>query len=269
MNKYLLTIGAAALGLTTMNLVADDAAAAKAADVTKTEPKKKIWESSASLGMSLTRGNSETLLLTGNIVTSRKLEKNELSFGADGTYGEDDSSVNAASAHGFAQYNRLFTERLFGYGRFDALNDAIADINYRFSLSPGIGYYFIKNDRCFLSGEFGPGYVWESTSGEVEDPLNPGTTDVVHNEDSYFTLRFAERFEYKLTSAAKIWQSLEFVPEAEDFGNYVVTAELGIETAISKATSLRVFMQDIYRSEPAPGREENDLKLVAAVAYKF
>jgi putative salt-induced outer membrane protein YdiY len=266
MNKYLLTTGAVALGLTATNLMADDAAPAKT-DAAQVEPKKKLWESSAAIGMTLTSGNSDTLLVTGNIQSSRKWDKNEIALGADGSYGEDDGDANVASAHGFAQYNRLFTERLFGYARVDALNDAIADIDYRISLSPGIGYYFIKNDRCLLSGEFGPGYVFEATSGTVDTP--PSGTDVVHSTDDYLTLRFAERFEYKLTKNAKIWESVEFVPEATDFGNYTMTAELGIETAISKVTALRVFMQDIYRSEPAPGRKENDLKLVAAVAYKF
>jgi putative salt-induced outer membrane protein YdiY len=268
MNKYLLTLGAIALSLTATNVMADDAAAAKP-DAATPPPKKKLWESSAALGMTLTSGNSDTMMVTANVQSARKWDRNELALGADATYGETDSDVNAASAHAFAQYNRLFTERLFAYGRVDALNDAIADINYRVSISPGIGYYFIKNDKCFLSGEFGPGYVWESTSGTVTDTNKPAGSRVVHETDNYLTLRFAERFEYKLTTAAKLWQSAEFVPQAEDFGNYVFTAEIGIETAISKATSLRVFMQDIYRSEPAPGRKENDLKLVAAVGYKF
>jgi hypothetical protein len=32
---------------------------------------------------------------------------------------------------------------------------------------------------------------------------------------------------------------------------------------------LRVTLQDWYVSNPAPGRESNDLKLIAGVNYKF
>jgi hypothetical protein len=32
---------------------------------------------------------------------------------------------------------------------------------------------------------------------------------------------------------------------------------------------LRVYLDDTYNNVPAPGRKKNDLKLVAAVAYKF
>ena len=61
----------------------------------------------------------------------------------------------AGTSRGFAQYNRLFTERVFGYLRLDGLHDAIADIEYRFTFSPGVGYYFIKNAQTTLSGEAG------------------------------------------------------------------------------------------------------------------
>src|SRR5690349_18472971 len=88
-------------------------------------PKTNNWVTSATLGFSLTRGNSKTLLLTGNILTEKKWDKNELRLGADGTYGEDNSVKNAESIHGFSQYNRLITERWFAYGRVDALHDDI------------------------------------------------------------------------------------------------------------------------------------------------
>ena len=46
-------------------------------------------------------------------------------------------------------------------------------------------------------------------------------------------------------------------------------AELGVESGLTKQVSLRVYLQDTYDNEPAPGREKNDFKLIAGVAYKF
>src|SRR4051812_30885630 len=58
------------------------------------------WVTSASLGLSLTRGNSKTLLVAGNILTERKWgDKNELRLGADANYGEDDDVKNSESIH--------------------------------------------------------------------------------------------------------------------------------------------------------------------------
>ena len=67
----------------------------------------------------------------------------------------------------------------------------------------------------------------------------------------------------------KLWQSLEFLPAVEDFSDYVVNAEVGIDTSLTKKLSLRTFVQDSYDSTPAAGRKKNDVKLVVGIAYKF
>jgi len=224
------------------------------------EEKKSTWESSAFAGLTLTRGNSETLLGTANIVAVKKWGHNELGLGADGTYGETklpgatNSAKNAESIHGFGQYNRLFNERLYGLGRVDALHDAIADVEYRVTISVGVGYYFLKTTNTVLSGEIGPGYVFEKLGS---------------SENDYATLRVGERFTQKLSSHARLWQSAEFLPQIDDFDNYLINAEIGVEADITAHLSLSTFLQDTYKKHPAPGRKQNDLKLVAGVKYKF
>lgn len=220
----------------------------------KQDPPKPTWDRSASLGLTLTRGNSDSVMLTANVLAQHKWTRNELSLGADGTYGEVDSKKNAESVHGFGQYNRLISERAFLYGRVDALRDEIALIDYRVMMSPGAGYYFIKKERTTLSAEVGPGFIYEKQGPDAH---------------GYMTLRVAERFEQKITDWAKLWQSLEYLPQVDRFKNYLVNAEIGIETALSKRLGLRTFAQDSYDNEPAPGRKKNDLKLVTAISVKF
>jgi len=215
---------------------------------------KTAWKTTAAAGVTLTRGNSETLLGTANLNSDKKWRQNELGLGASAAYGEDRGTKNSESVGAFGQYNRLVSERFFGYVRADALHDAIADVEYRVSLSPGAGYYFIKNDRNTLRGEVGPGYVFEKLGGDNR---------------SYATMRVAERYELKINERARLWQSFEFMPRVEDFGDYVLNFEVGVSTDITKSFGLRVFAQDTYRSMPALGRDKNDLKLVAGVEYRF
>jgi putative salt-induced outer membrane protein len=212
------------------------------------------WESSANAGLSYTSGNSETLLATAGVETKRKGPRDEWAFGARGAYGKSDGTENNNMAAGFGQYNYLFTERFYAYGRVDALYDAIADIDYQVNLSPGVGYHFIKNDRTTLSGEFGPGYLWEKKGGVTDD---------------YVTLRFAQRFEQKLGEKARLWQSLSYLPQIDSWGNYRVVAEIGIEAPLAKALSLRLVASDTYNSRPAPDKEKNDFMLVGGVSYSF
>jgi putative salt-induced outer membrane protein YdiY len=228
--------------------------AASAQDVTNAPPQTAPWEKSAALGLTLTRGNSDTLLFTGNVLASRKGKQHEISLGADATYGENNDVKNAESLHGFAQYNRLFTDRFYGYARLDGLHDSISDLQYRLTFGPGAGYYFLKDQRTRLSAEAGPGLIHEKLGGQTK---------------TYLTLRVAERLEHKLNDTVHIWQSLEFLPQVDDFNNYIVNAEAGIESALTKKLSLRTYVQDTYDNVPASGRKKNDVKLVSAIAYKF
>ena len=216
--------------------------------------KEPSWEKSAGLGLTLTRGNSDTLLFTANIQATKKQKDNEWNLGADATYGENEDVKNAESLRAYGQYNRLFTERFFGYARLEGFHDDVADVDYRITVGPGAGYYFVKEKDITLRGEVGPSFVHEKQGG---------------TSDSYITLRLAERFDWKINERAKIWQGVEVLPQVDDWDNFIVNAEIGLETGVTTSLSLRTYLQDTYDNEPAPGREKNDLKFVTAIAYKF
>jgi putative salt-induced outer membrane protein YdiY len=227
------------------------------ASVTNAAPTSPPWDISASAGLTLTRGNSKTLLGTANLLGSKKWDegKNELDLGVEGVYGENNSVRNAESVQGFGQYNRLFTDRFFGYLRLEGLHDAIADVDYRLMVSPGVGYYLIKETNTTLRAEFGPGYIYER--------------DADDSTHSYMILRLAERFDQKLNDHVKIWEGVEILPQVDKFSNYILNAELGVESGMTKHLALQTYVQDTYHSEPAAGRVKNDVKLVAGVKYKF
>jgi putative salt-induced outer membrane protein YdiY len=217
-------------------------------------PPPPLWQGGAALGLTLTSGNSHTLLFTGKITAARKWDQNELELGADAAYGEQNSVKNNDRYRAFGQYNRLFTDRVFGYVRLEAMHDGIADIAYRVTFGPGAGYYFIKEENTKLRGELGPAVVTEKKGGI---------------ESTYATLRLAERFEQKLSATANLWQSVEFLPQVDRWGNFTVNGEIGLDVAISTKWSLKPYIQDSYVNEPAKGRVHNDLKLVVALGYKF
>ncbi|HEU5395516.1 MAG TPA: DUF481 domain-containing protein, partial [Verrucomicrobiae bacterium] len=99
------------------------------------------WDDSISFGLTLTSGNSDTMLTTAGFKSHYDTKTNELTMSVDGSYGEQSTVENNETAHGVLQYNHLFTARLYGYGRADAFHDGVADVIYRFTPSPGAGYY--------------------------------------------------------------------------------------------------------------------------------
>lgn len=213
------------------------------------------WNSSITAGLTLTRGNSDTLLFTAGALTDKKTPDNEIGLGADAAYGENSGVKNVDTEHAFGQYNHLFSDRFYGYGRVEGLHDGIADLQYRLTVGPGVGYYFLKETNTTFAGEFGSSFV------------NQRLGDVT---DNYATLRLAERFEHKFSSyGARVWESAEILPQVNKFENYLVNSEIGIEAALNSHLSLKTFLDDNFNNQPAAGREKNDIKLVSAISYKF
>lgn len=242
------------LQLTTLSLATCFIASSTFAAEAEVEEKPQ-WETSAALGFTLTQGNADTVLATASLLSLKKWEVHELSAGINGSYGEVDSVKNNEMARGTVQYNRLIgASDSYFFGKADLLHDSIADVEYRLSLSAGYGYYFIKNDKMTLSAEVGPGYIFEK--------LGSG-------EDDYLTLRAGQRFEYKISDRARIWQHVEYLPQVAEFGNFLLVGEIGVESDLTEKMSLRVSLQDNYDNEPAPGRKANDLRLVTGIGYKF
>jgi putative salt-induced outer membrane protein YdiY len=213
------------------------------------------WENSITAGLSLTRGNSQSLLATIKYLADKKTPVNEYDLDADGAYGSASGVANNETLHGSAQWNHLFSERFFGYLKADGLHDGIADIKYRFVGSAGAGYYFIKTAQTTLAGEVGPSVVTERL----------GDTD-----DTFAALRLAEHSEHKFIGhGARIWQSEELLPQINRPQNYLLNSEVGAEAAMAKNLSLSVCLDDYLNSEPAAGRKRNDVKLVSGVTYSF
>jgi putative salt-induced outer membrane protein YdiY len=227
-------------------------------------PAKPKWVSDVSAGLTLTRGNSDTTMATLTAGADRKTDLDEWIVGANATYGKarvmvngvDESSTTAQQVDGFLQYNFLFTPRFYGYARVEGFHDDVASIHYRLTIGPGAGYYLVKNKRMDFSVEAGPGYISQEIGSEKEN---------------YVILRAAEKFHFQLSDRARLWESAEIDPDAENWGNYLIISEFGIEADLlaNKSLSLQCYLDDNYNSKPAPGRLKNDAKTVIAIDYKF
>jgi putative salt-induced outer membrane protein YdiY len=222
------------------------------------------WQSSAALGVTLTRGNSDTTLVSAEARTEDKWDAvNDLTLGANGLYGnqktlgENKSTETADLLHGFGQYNRIFAaDKLYGFLRVDGLHDGIADIQYRLTTSPGLGYYVVKEKNTEVGVEVGPGWIDEKLG---------------HEYRNFAVLRLAETIKQTISDRARAWEMLEYLTEMDKLDNYIMNAEIGIEADLTKKKnlSLRLTLDDSYNNDPAVGRLKNDLKLIASVAYKF
>jgi len=249
--KYIVLL--AALGLVSSTLAAEKKAA-KADPVAKDRV-----ETTLSAGVTLTDGNSETLAANAGLITEgEKANLGSILAGIEANYGEStvdgvkDTTVNNAKAYGNAKKN--LSEMTFASIDAGLLYDDIALVDYRATVGPGLGAYLVKNHKRELAIEAGPAYLWEKVDG---------------NSDDYLTVWFGQRYTCQATPTAKLWEAVKFMPEASDFENYLLTAEVGVEAAMSDRLNLRVVLQDTYDSTPATDTVRNDLSLIAGIGFKL
>jgi putative salt-induced outer membrane protein YdiY len=218
-----------------------------------------VWHGDVALGLSLSRGNANTFLLSGTTVAENIWEQNDLKLGAEGQYGlnnwgQTNQTQSTEAIHGFIDYKRLFTERFYGSARVDGYHDDVASLQYRLMIGPAAGYYFIKSAASKLSLEVGPSFIRERLG---------------HEDKSYVTLRVSERGEHSFGKAAKVWEEVDYMPQVDDFSNYLLNSEVGVEAALNAHFSLRVVADDNFNSKPALGKKENDILLISSLVYKY
>jgi len=225
------------------------------------------WDSKLVIGANAARGNSEVTTVTAGILGDRKLGSNEMHLGLEGNYGATDitqadgsskTDTSAQNAHAFATYRRLLDERTFVSPLVDLTHDKIAYINYRLMAGAAVGRYLIKSDNQNLSAELGADFIREEIAGY---------DDIDSMTDNRGALRIAQRYDVKLKTGAKIWEAVEYLPTFDNFGRYLMNAEIGAETAMTEHINIRVVVQDKYNSRPPDAKKSNDLLVTAGLSW--
>lgn len=222
----------------------------------------KGWDTSLAVGGNLTRGNSDTMGVNAALTTRRDYEKTEYRFGLEANYGEntttaadgsDDTLKTTENAKLYANVKRKLGAP-YVYSDTSIFHDELADLDYRLIVSIGGGAYLLDDARDKLGLEAGLAYVVEAfKSGANSDGL---------------ALRLAARHDHTFSATAKMWTAVEYLPQIEDFGDYLLSAEIGTETVLNSSLNLRLVVQDRYDSTPSAGLDENDLSVIAALVFK-
>lgn len=217
------------------------------------------WKAAVALGASVSSGNSETMTLSPELSAELKTGANEADFGTAYSYAENDGDISERNAKAAAQYNRLFSARLYAYAKAEAGFDHMANNNYRLIGGPGMGYYLIKSEKVNCSVELGATVITE----ENEVLTAPAVTDE-ETKDS-IAARIAQKFDAAVGESAKVWETIEYLPDLGDPDIFLLTSEVGVEAMISKSLSLRASVHNRYDGDPTHNIEKSDTTLKAAL----
>jgi putative salt-induced outer membrane protein YdiY len=217
----------------------------------------KIWTITASAGLALTTGNTETstINMAYDIVYDPKTRNVVKS---DGLYlrGETDGELTAKRLGLNIRDEYALTPRLYVFGQNLYLRDEFKNIDYLIAPTGGIGFKIINTDRTKFSVDGGAGVAWEKNPGR--DLLTSGALTV------------GEKVSHALTATTTLTHAFVGLWKTQDFDDALYTVGAGIAVSISTRTQLKVEWLDTYKNKPPSILvKKNDMAVLMALVYKM
>lgn len=215
------------------------------------------WVGSASAGLALTQGNSDTSTVNAAYELKRDTG-GDLVIRSNGllVWGKSEDTLTSDRLSLDGRVERRLSARTSIYGATQYLRDSFKSIDYLVSPTVGISRLLLKDDRTELGVDAGVGVVWEQ---------NPG---LERQTDGAVTA--GQQFTRKLTATTELKEKVAALWKMDDFGDALYTFGAGIAASITAGTQMKVEFVDTYKSRPPlPGVKKNDIAVLVSFVYKF
>jgi putative salt-induced outer membrane protein YdiY len=215
------------------------------------------WAGSASAGLAMTSGNSDTSTVNAAYDIKRDTGGPYL-FKSTALllYGKAEDVLTSDRLSIDGRVERKLSERTSVFGQTQYLRDAFKSIDYLVSPTVGVSRVLVKNARTELNADAGVGAVWEQNPGlelQTDGAVGAG-----------------EKFTHKITSTTELTQKIAALWKMDDFGDALYTFGAGLAASITAGTQLKIEFLDTYKAKPPlPGVQKNDIATLVSFVYKF
>jgi putative salt-induced outer membrane protein YdiY len=215
------------------------------------------WTGGGNFGLAVARGNSQTTNLALGFNALRKTNNDAWVVNAASVYSKDDKvgNTSANSFGGLIRYDHNLNAKIFAYGVFSGMYDALQLLNYRIMPGGGLGYHAINTPATTLDLLGGLGYTRESYYN--------GTTN------NLLTATLGDEFAHKLTATTSITQNFYYLPSLNDTSNYRMNFSAGIATKLNGWMTANANFLDQYVNKPVPGNKYNDILFTTGLGFTF
>ena len=215
-----------------------------------------IWTFTASAGLALTSGNSDTSTVTlAYDLTYDPHQRNVVK--SDGLFlrgrNEGEFTANRISFNIRDEYK--LTPRIFVFGQNQYLKDQFKDIDYLVAPTAGVGYKLIDTAATKFGVDGSVGVVWEK---------NPGV-----DADAAGAVAMSEKLTQTLTANTTLTQGFTGLWKMDDFGDALFTLGVSLAASMSTRTQLKFEVLDTYKNKPpVPTVQANDVAVLMSIVYK-
>jgi putative salt-induced outer membrane protein YdiY len=215
------------------------------------------WAGSASAGLAMTSGNSDTSTVNAAYDIKRDTGGPYLfKSAALLLYGKSEDVLTSDRLSLDGRLERKLSDRTSLFGQTQYLRDAFKSIDYLIAPTVGLTRLLLKNERTELGIDGGVGGVWEK---------NPGL-----DTDLDGAVIAGQRFSHKITATTELIEKVAALWKMDDFGDALYTFGAGLAASITAGTQMKIEFLDTYKAKPPlPGVQKNDIATLVSFVYKF
>ncbi|MBP5285384.1 MAG: DUF481 domain-containing protein [Kiritimatiellae bacterium] len=248
-----------------------DGAELDMSEIKEIDPVPETWHGSVNFAYESDRGNTYKNSATIIANLNRRWENNR--FNADFGYYYSKNGVSKQSADKTVdrwelagQHDHFWSEKFYSYVGGNYEQDDIAGIDFRLRLGAGAGYQWLEGRNFESTGiwsfsqEFGASWVRVKYDERDSDA-----------KSSFASLRYAHHLKYqpKWNTDLEGFHNLEYLPQADDWSNYLLDADVGFSTKIIMGFDLIAKIEFDYNSVPSAGRKSSDVRYIVGLGYKW
>jgi putative salt-induced outer membrane protein YdiY len=229
------------------------------------------WHGSVNVAFQSSRGNTYENSATVLANLNRRWEKDRLDANFGYYYSETGNSKESKEKSTDrweieAQHDHFWSPKWYSYEKGKYEQDDIAGLDYRLTLGAGAGYQWLDGFNSEMTGKWSfnqeVGAAWIKNQYVIQDPSA---------DDSYATVRYAHHLKYfpKWNEKIEGFHNLEFLPQVNDWENYLIIADVGFSTKIVMDFDLLCKIEWDYNSMPSVGRKSSDIRYIIGLGYKW
>ena len=229
-----------------------------------------FWSGLLDTGLSLTRGNSESLTYNLSGKAARVTDRDKISVYTTAIYTDSTvNGINSTTAHairGGIRGDLNVSDKLFVFGFTDFEYDQFQDLDLRNVVGGGLGYHVI-NTKATTFDVFAGGSYDQDFFGAVAATATIPATPAITRKTGEVVL--GETFNAKINNRTTITQQFSVYPNLSDTGTYRFQFDTTAATKLKGWLSWQVTYSDRYLRNPLPGFKTNDLLLSTGVRLTF
>lgn len=222
------------------------------------EESQSSWRTRVEVSYVKASGNTDTETLSGKLEAKKEGDVNRYFVKGSVLQAEDDDEETADKWLLDGRWERLFTERFFGFLTASYLRDEFSGYDYRVAGGPGLGCDFIKTKEHQLKGLFSVPYYYDKFSEGDED------------SDSYAAGKAAAEYMWQILGNLIFRENADYLVSFEDKNKYFINSETAIEVKVNTRVSLGISYIFAYQNDlPSPDIDHTDETFLTSLIVNF